>query len=175
MSGLVDGTIPLTDTVAMHFDRCLGCMACVPACPSGVKYDRLIEQTRDYVEEHHSRTVGERLLRSLIFGCLSAPPALRAALAFRRLPAPGPFRPLAAVAPPWLSPAWPPEHLPGRGPRVALLAGCVQSVVFGDVNAATARVLAADGYDVALAAGAGLLRRSPRPCRTLAGRRRAGA
>jgi glycolate oxidase iron-sulfur subunit len=148
MSGLVDGTIPLTDTVAEHFDRCLGCMACVPACPSGVKYDRLIEQTRDYVEEHRRRPAGERLLRGLIFGVFPHRRRLRVALALRRLPAPGPFRPLAAVAPPWLSPAWPPAHLPGSGPRVALLAGCVQSVVFGDVNAATARVLAADGYDV---------------------------
>ena len=148
MGGLVDGSIPLTDTVAEHFDRCLGCMACVPACPSGVKYDRLIEQTRDYVEEHHRRPAGERLLRGLIFSVFPHRRRLRAALALRRLPAPGPFRPLAAVAPPWLSPAWPPEHLPGPGPRVALLAGCVQSVVFGDVNAATARVLAADGYDV---------------------------
>jgi glycolate oxidase iron-sulfur subunit len=148
MSGLVDGTIPLTDTVAEHFDRCLGCMACVPACPSGVKYDRLIEQTRDYVEEHHRRPAGERLLRAAIFGVFPHRRRLRVALALRRLPAPGPFRPLAAVAPPWVSPGWPPEHLPGHGPRVALLAGCVQSVVFGDVNAATARVLAADGYDV---------------------------
>jgi glycolate oxidase iron-sulfur subunit len=148
MGGLVDGTIPLTDTVAEHFDRCLGCMACVPACPSGVKYDRLIEQTRDYVEEHRRRPAGERLLRGLIFGVFPHRRRLRVALALRRLPAPGPFRPLAAVAPPWLSPAWPPVHLPGSGPRVALLAGCVQSVVFGDVNAATARVLAADGYDV---------------------------
>jgi glycolate oxidase iron-sulfur subunit len=148
MAGLVDGTIPLTDTVVEHFDRCLGCMACVPACPSGVKYDRLIEQTRDYVEEHHQRSAGERVLRAGIFAVFPHRRRLRVALALRRLPAPGPFRPLAAVAPPWLSPAWPPEHLPGTGPRVALLAGCVQSVVFGDVNAATARVLAADGYDV---------------------------
>src|SRR5476651_1818000 len=148
MAGLEDGTIPLSDTVVEHFDRCLGCMACVPACPSGVKYDRLIEQTRDYVEEHHRRSAGERLLRAGIFAVFPHRKRLRAALALRRLPAPGPFRPLAAVAPPWLSPAWPPEHLPGNGPRVALLAGCVQSVVFGDVNAATARVLAADGYDV---------------------------
>ena len=43
MSGLVDGSIELTDTVVEHFDRCLGCMACVHACPSGVQYDRLIE------------------------------------------------------------------------------------------------------------------------------------
>ena len=105
MSGLVDGTIPLTDTVAEHFDRCLGCMACVPACPSGVKYDRLIEQTRNYVEEHHRRSAGERLLRALIFGVFPHRRRLRAALALRRLPAPGPFRPLAAVAPPWVSSA----------------------------------------------------------------------
>jgi glycolate oxidase iron-sulfur subunit len=148
MASLVDGTMPLTDTVVEHFDRCLGCMACVPACPSGVQYDRLIETTRAYVEEHHRRGIGERLLRRLIFEVFPHRRRLRAALAFRRLPAPGPFAPLADVAPPWLSSAWPPVHLPGDGPRVAVVAGCVQSVVFGDVNAATARVLAADGYDV---------------------------
>jgi glycolate oxidase iron-sulfur subunit len=148
MGSLVDGTMPLTDTVVEHFDRCLGCMACVPACPSGVQYDRLIETTRAHIEEHHRRTLGERLLRRLIFEVFPHRRRLRAALAFRRLPAPGAFAPLAAVAPPWRSSRWPPEHLPGKGPRVALVAGCVQSVVFGDVNAATARVLAADGYDV---------------------------
>ena len=148
MGSLVDGTMPLTDTVVEHFDRCLGCMACVPACPSGVQYGRLIETTRAHVEEHHHRTPGDRLLRRLIFEVLPHRRRLRAALALRRLPAPGPLAPLAAVAPPWRSSAWPAEHLPGRGPRVAVMAGCVQSVVFGDVNAATARVLAADGYDV---------------------------
>jgi glycolate oxidase iron-sulfur subunit len=148
MSGLVDGTIELTDTVVEHFDRCLGCMACVPACPSGVQYDRLIESTRAHIEERQRRPVGERLLRSLIFGVFPHRRRLRTALAFRRLPAPGPFRPLRQVAPPWLSTKWPPVHLPGPGPRVAVVAGCVQSVVFGDVNAATARVLAADGFDV---------------------------
>ena len=148
MGSLVDGTMPLTDVVVEHFDRCLGCMACVPACPSGVQYDRLIETTRAHIEQHHRRTPGERLLRRLIFEIFPHRRRLRAALAFRRLPAPGAFAPLAAVAPPWHSSAWPPQHLPGDGPRVALMAGCVQSVVFGDVNAATARVLAADGYDV---------------------------
>ena len=67
MSGLVDGTIDLTDTVVEHFDRCLGCMACVPACPSGVQYDRLIETTRAHIEERQRRGAGERLLRRLIF------------------------------------------------------------------------------------------------------------
>jgi glycolate oxidase iron-sulfur subunit len=148
MGALVDGSLELTDTVVQHFDRCLGCMACVTACPSGVQYDRLIESTRAHVEQHHRRGPAERLLRSFVFAVFPHRRRLRAALALRRLPAPGPLAPLRAVAPPWLDDEWPPEHLPGPGPRVAVVAGCVQSVVFGDVNRATARVLAADGYDV---------------------------
>jgi glycolate dehydrogenase iron-sulfur subunit len=148
MAALTDGTLTLTDTVVEHFDRCLGCMACVTACPSGVQYDRLIESTRAYVEQHHTRGPADRLLRTLIFALFPHRRRLRAALALRRLPAPGPLAPLKRVAPPWLDHGWPPERIPGRGPRVAVVAGCVQSVVFGNVNRATARVLAADGYDV---------------------------
>jgi len=59
---------------------------------------------------------------------------------FRKLPAPGPLRPLKAIAPPWAAPQWPPEHLPNDGPRVALLAGCVASVVFGDDSVGYATV-----------------------------------
>src|SRR5437763_15087047 len=62
MSGLVDGTLPLSDTVVEHFDRCLGCMACVTACPSGVQYDRLIESTRAHVEAHYRRDPLDRLV-----------------------------------------------------------------------------------------------------------------
>jgi glycolate oxidase iron-sulfur subunit len=148
MDGLNKGRIELTDTVVEHIDRCLGCMACVTSCPSGVRYDRLIEQTRAAIERRHVRGRSERLLRQAIFTVLPHRRRLRAALALRRLPAPGPLAPLKALAPVWSSSAWPPVHLPGTGPRIALLAGCVQSVVFGDVNAATARVLNAEGYDV---------------------------
>ncbi len=148
MVGLAEGTLAMTDTVVEHFDRCLGCMACVSSCPSGVQYDRLIETTRAQVEHEHRRRGLDRVLRSAAFAVLPHRRRLRAALALRRLPAPGPLGRLKRIAPAWSAPAWPPEHLPGEGARVALLAGCVQSVVFGDVNAATARVLAADGYDV---------------------------
>jgi glycolate oxidase iron-sulfur subunit len=148
MAGLVDGSISPTDTVVEHFDRCLGCMACVTSCPSGVKYDRLIEQTRDYVEKNHRRSRVERAVRAGVFAVLPHRRRLRAALMLRRLPAPGPLAPLKRIAPPWAAPQWPPEHLPGEGPKVALMAGCVASVVLGDVNVATARVLHAEGYDV---------------------------
>jgi len=155
MANLMDGTTPLTDTVVEHFDRCLGCMACVTACPSGVQYDRLIEDTRAYVETNHRRPAAERLLREALFAVLPHPRRMRAALALaplgRRLPLPGRLGALTDLAPPWRSAARPPELTPARGPRrgrVGLLTGCVQSVVFGDVNVATARALAADGWDV---------------------------
>jgi glycolate oxidase iron-sulfur subunit len=148
MGALADGSIELTDQVAEHFDRCLGCMACVTACPSGVQYDRLIEQTRELVEERVRRGLAERVVRGALFAVLPHRRRLRAALALRRLPAPGPLAALKRVAPPWSAPQWPPERIAGDRESVALVAGCVQSVVFGDVNAATARVLAAEGYDV---------------------------
>ena len=55
MRGLRTGQMPMTPTVVAHFDRCLGCMACVTACPSGVRYDVLIEETRAYVERKYRR------------------------------------------------------------------------------------------------------------------------
>jgi glycolate oxidase iron-sulfur subunit len=155
MEALTDGTIRLSPQVSAHFDRCLGCMACVTACPSGVKYDRLIEETRAYVEERVARPRGERLLRTVVFGVLPHARRARMALALeplgRRLPVPRALRPLLAVAPPWRSAERPPALTPAAGERrarVGLLTGCVQRAVFGDVNAATARVLAAEGYEV---------------------------
>jgi glycolate oxidase iron-sulfur subunit len=148
MAGIVDGSLDFNDTVAQHFDRCLGCMACVTACPSGVRYDSLIEQTRAKLEQSRTRPLSERLLRATVFAVLPRRRLLRATLGLRRLPAPGPLAPLKQLAPSWSATQWPPRHLPGPGPSVALLAGCVQSVLFGDVNAATARVLHAEGFDV---------------------------
>jgi glycolate oxidase iron-sulfur subunit len=151
----LDGTVSLSRTVVEHFDRCLGCMACVSSCPSGVRYDRLIEATRDTVEREFARSPGERLVRSLLFQVLPYPKrmslALRLAGPGRRLPLPGPLRPLVEIAPPWRSTERPPGITRAAGEtraRVGLLTGCVQSAVFGDVNAATARVLAADGFEV---------------------------
>jgi glycolate oxidase iron-sulfur subunit len=155
MEALVDGQVALSPTVTQHFDRCLGCMACVTACPSGVKYDQLIELTRAHVEREVERPRGERALRSLVFAVFPYPRRMRVALALeplgRHLPVPGVLRPLLEIAPPWRSRERPPERTAASGEKVArigLLTGCVQRVVFGDVNAATARVLAAEGFEV---------------------------
>src|ERR1700744_2214270 len=59
VSQLLDGA-PLTPATADHFDRCLGCMACMTACPSGVQYDQIIEAAREWTEAGvHPRAGGE--------------------------------------------------------------------------------------------------------------------
>jgi glycolate oxidase iron-sulfur subunit len=147
MQATLDGTVELNRTVAEHFDRCLGCMACVTACPSGVQYDRLIELARERVEEEVPRPVRDRLLRAAAFAVLPRPRAMRVALPFSRL---APFRAFRELAPPWREAVAPPRETPAAGERIArvgLLTGCVQSVLFGEVNRASARVLAAFGFE----------------------------
>ncbi|HET9289186.1 MAG TPA: heterodisulfide reductase-related iron-sulfur binding cluster [Gaiella sp.] len=158
MEKTAQGTLRLSPTVVEHFDRCLGCMACVSSCPSGVRYDRLIEETRHVVETEHRRPRAERLQRRLLFATLPYPRRMRWALRLaplgRVLPAPAWARPMLELAPRWRSSERPAAVTPARdgstraAPRVGLLTGCVQSVVFGEVNAATARVLAAGGFEV---------------------------
>jgi glycolate oxidase iron-sulfur subunit len=143
------GELAVTDTVVQHWDRCLGCMACVTSCPSGVRYDALIESTRAKVEREYRRPRGERWRRTALFSVLPYHRRLRpAAYALAlRLPAPklAPRLKLSAIR------QQPPARTPAQGAprmRVAMLLGCVQRAFFGDVNAATARVLAAYGCEV---------------------------
>jgi len=148
MQEVLEGRATLNATVAQHFDRCLGCMACLTSCPSGVHYDRLIELTRERVEQEVRRPLSQRMLRTLAFAVLPRPKVMRAALPFSRL---APYRAFRELAPPWREPVAPPRETPAAGERkgrVGLLTGCVQSVLFGEVNRATARVLAAHGYEV---------------------------
>jgi glycolate oxidase iron-sulfur subunit len=167
----VQGEVPLTDKVARHFDLCLGCMACVTACPSGVQYDKLIEATRSQVERNYQRAPDDRLFRRLIFELFPYPNRLRALLGplllydklglrglvkrlglLERLPAR--LRAMEALTPPlrteqlWRGLPTVTPAVGERRRRVALLEGCVQRVFFGDVNAATVRVLAAEGCEV---------------------------
>ncbi len=163
----LDGRVGMTPHVVDHFDTCLGCMACETACPSGVKYAPLIERTRTAVESHHERPAAERRFRQLLFNTLPYPrrlrllalslfllgPLRRSTRVARMLPAR--LRPLVTLAPD-VSPGSAlrdlPERTPARGERrlrVGLVTGCVQRAFFGDVNAATTRVLSAEGCEVA--------------------------
>src|SRR3712207_6347105 len=68
----------ISDAMTMHWDRCLGCMACVTSCPSGVRYDRLIEATRPQVERNYRRSWRERARRRALFATFTHPGRLRA-------------------------------------------------------------------------------------------------
>jgi glycolate oxidase iron-sulfur subunit len=153
---------PMSDEMVTHFDRCLGCMACVTACPSGVRYDHLIERVRPQVERHHQRSLFERGLRRMLFGTLPHPRRLRTLaplmIAGRKLGSdriPGRLGMLAKVSPQLsmrdLRRKGFPEHVPAVGEqrgRVGLLLGCVQRVFYADVQRATIATLAAEGFEV---------------------------
>jgi glycolate oxidase iron-sulfur subunit len=159
---------PLDGDMATHFDRCLGCMACVTSCPSGVQYDKLIEATRQQVERRHPRSRGERAFRALIFGLFPHPRRLRLLRGplgvyrrsglqrllrrsglLGRLPAG--MRAMERLLPDAggaerVQPVTPAQG--ERRRRVGMLTGCIQRVFFPRVNAATARVLSAEGCEV---------------------------
>jgi glycolate dehydrogenase iron-sulfur subunit len=169
MKAAVDGRAS-REVLREHVDRCLGCMACVTACPSGVHYDRLIERVRPHLEAGGSRSLTDRAYRAALFALFPYPRRLRWIAAALRLAQrlgirqafrasglgshlPERLAALERIAPAIVPP--PPEKLPvviaAAGvtrQRVGLLLGCVQRIFFPDVNAATARVLAAEGCEV---------------------------
>jgi glycolate oxidase iron-sulfur subunit len=169
MNAGLDGRTPMAAPFVRHFDACLGCMACVTACPSGVQYSPLIEATRGQIERRYPRRAGDRLFRDAIFRVIPYPARLRLALAplvvYRWIQPllartgvldllPSRLRALATLAPPVSLRALTarvPEYTPATGTRritAGLLTGCVQRLLFSHVNEATIRVLAAEGCDV---------------------------
>ncbi len=151
-----------------HFDSCLGCMACVTACPSGVDYGKLIEATRAQIERHQPRSLGEKLHRRFLFAVFTRPDRLRLLrwplLAYQKSGLqslvrglgllklfPKRLRSMEALMPQLGRSEHVVEITPAQGTqrkRVGLLLGCVQREFFPQVNAATARVLAAEGCEV---------------------------
>jgi len=169
--GAENGVAKMDEQFVGHFDKCLGCMACMTACPSGVQYGKLIEATRAQIERNYRRPFWDRVFRKLIFSLFPYPKRLR----WLMLPLwlyqksglrwlvhrsgllrvlPERLRSMESLLPDIQLRALftnPPSHVrPKRAVRlrVGVLLGCVQRVLFSNVNAATIRVLAAHGCEV---------------------------
>ena len=163
-----EGTAQMNSEWVGHFDACLGCVACMTACPSGVDYGKLIEATRAQIGRNYSRSLAEKLHRRLLFETLARPDRLNLLrlplLAYQKSGVRALFRStgLLKLLPRFVSSmdALLPKLRDGeelaevtlaqgeKRKRVGLLLGCVQRVFFSEVNAATARVLTAEGYEV---------------------------
>ena len=164
IKNMLESGEPATEKTVKHLDRCLSCLSCMTTCPSGVNYMHLIDEARAHVEETYTRPLPERLLRNMLAYTMPRPALFRLSLIAAKLASP-----LAPVAKsfglnriaallglvPMVMPA--PERFgaPGTYPaageakgRVALLMGCVQSVLDPGINAATLRLLNRLGYEV---------------------------
>ncbi len=170
MRSAAEGRIAWTGEVVRHLDLCLECRACETACPSGVPYAKLLEAAREEIARVHRRPWRERLiLRVLRDGLLPYPGRLRLALLPLRLTGGlgrraarllssdlGRMAGLVGELPRPARRYTLPAVVPAEGERryrVALLTGCVGSVLFARVNWATAQVLAANGCEVVIPPG----------------------
>jgi glycolate oxidase iron-sulfur subunit len=167
-----EGQAALDSRFRQHMDNCLGCMACMTACPSGVQYNKIIEPVRAQIERNLPRNMEDRLFRKLIFATFPYPRRLRMlalplfvyqktglqklarTMGIQRL-LPRRLAALDLLLPDVPSPRFAslpaivrPHSAPRR--RVGMLTGCVQQVFFPNVNAATVRVLAAEGCEVVI-------------------------
>lgn len=151
--------------VTTHVDRCLSCLACVSACPSGVEYPRLIDAAREHIERSGTRPLARRLLRNALGFVLPRRSLLAPLLAVGRVASRfAHVLPPALRAPLEVAAALPRARRqtvvssePLRSPtkRVALHLGCVQEVVAPQITAAAVRVLTRYGFDVTLVQGTG--------------------
>jgi glycolate oxidase iron-sulfur subunit len=161
---LENDTVPSAKVVG-HIDRCLSCLACVSACPSGVNYPRLIDEARAHIERKGTRPPLRRFVRRALGEILPSRSRLRLALAAARF-----ARPFARLLPQALrAPLEAAAHLTPHGPqatrvhkpegrtikRVALHLGCVQEVVAPHITTATIRVLTRHGVEVVTVEGTG--------------------
>ena len=171
MRALAEGRTEVNPSLVYHLDTCLGCRACETACPSAVQYGELLGQARARIEKEYSRPAREKFAKRALLDTLTSPTRLALALAGARamgkltragdgVPAflsrflsgkEGPISDLPLPAPVSAFPPRLPPFTPARGARrarVAVLSGCVMSVLFHHVNEATVRVLAENGCDV---------------------------
>jgi glycolate oxidase iron-sulfur subunit len=173
MDAINEGDIALNSATVQHFDSCLGCLACVTTCPSGVQYDKLISATRHQVERNYERSFSDKLLRKLIFSLFPNPDLLRILLVplwvyqksglQQLVRATGLVKRISpnlaamdSMLPNITAKSFQDNLLdvmPAQGKtryRVGMILGCVQRLFFSPVNEATVRVLTANGCEVVI-------------------------
>jgi glycolate oxidase iron-sulfur subunit len=170
MRGLADGLIQPTESVTKHLELCLDCRACETACPSGVVYHELIEETRGKLAAQGKLSLQERVMRWIFFNvfvhqkrlkwALVAPRLMQKAGLYGLMRKSGLFRILPEQLRkmeqmlPAKGPIWPrglPETVAARGSKkgtVGFFAGCVGAVMFDEVNRKAVELLAACGAEV---------------------------
>ena len=162
MRAVQEARLPLGDTAVRHIDLCLGCRACEAVCPSGVLYGELLEHTRDHFEKHYPRSFFQTLLRRFAIEkvfpyskrlkwALLPARIIRAVGIENWLPKCG--REALSLIPEKMTLVHLPEISPATGTprgRVGFISGCVMSVMFGETNAASVRLLNRAGYEVVI-------------------------
>jgi glycolate oxidase iron-sulfur subunit len=172
MRAAAEGKLSTMDaSFVSHFDRCLGCMSCMTACPSGVQYDKLVEATRAQIERNFSRGLGDRFTRWMIFQLFPHPQRLQwmswPLWLYQRLGVqwllektrlsrllPKRIQQMESLLPKLAGPGQGfsyPEKIAAKGSarlKVGVVLGCVQRVFFDSINAATIRVLRAEGCEL---------------------------
>jgi len=160
MRAVQEGRLALGDAPVRHIDACLGCRACEAVCPSGVQYGELLEHTRDHIEQNYRRSAFQTFLRRVAIEKVFPFPgrlklALMPARAVRATGLEG-FLPKFArdalsLVPVNANAGNLPEVSPANGEkraRVGFVSGCVMSVMFGETNAASVRLLNRIGCEV---------------------------
>ena len=135
---------PVSERTRLHLDRCLTCRACETTCPSGVRYGRLVDIGRAYVEKHTRRAPWDRLRRAVLSFGVPRTAVFAAALRLGQL-----FRMAPQTRP---AGAWPAAR---HARRMLVLRGCVQPALAPSINAAAARVLDRIGISLLEVPGAG--------------------
>ena len=164
MRGVLEQNLPLEEATP-YLDRCLGCLGCETACPSGVAYGELLSSFRAHTQDKRKRPIADQMARMMASQTLPFPNRFRWAALLGRLAKPiagifpTPIRAMLGLVPSRLPDSERlPVFTPAKGVRrgqVGLLAGCVQQVLAPEINLATVRVLSENGFDVHVPVGQG--------------------
>jgi len=164
---MLENNKPANDEVTLHIDRCLSCLSCMTTCPSGVDYMHLVDHARQHIHATYRRPLADRVTRAMLAMVMPYPKRFRLALAaafmarpfaklIRLIPGLSRFAAILKLAPSrmpsrssnenkYLFPA-----VESKNARVALLRGCVQSVLDPAINDAAIRILTRNGVEVVM-------------------------